>query len=729
MDRLAWNTELAIRRWIREREPRPPAPAAGTVEAAEKGYLRGWDHYNDAKKLYDGYDASRDLTGLYTKEGDPHDPYRFRVDLTHLKSGAEKGFLDLFLLIKCAPPETGFPQGRTDLPHGIPGVSRMAWQVGIALLDSETRRVEDAERRAWRDAVTAVKFDPIRSCVELTFDKEVLRKNGWQDGQPLTVQALTTNEGEERVVTDALAPPEEKPWRLGPVDEILIPAGVPTNRTLPDEEVRRWQDEFIYMIMTDRFFNGDKSNDINVDPRDPEKYHGGDWEGIIQKLDYLKDLGVSTIWISPVMEAQEEFFGHAGYHGYWPTDFYKTNPHFGTMEKLQELVARAEGKGIRTMFDTIVNHTAYNHPFTRNPSKHHWFHHQGNISWVSEQSMEEGSLLGLPDLAQENPDVAEYLTDASLFWPAKTGAHAYRFDAARHVPKFYWLHLLDQLRKRFGPDFFTLGEVLYGDVKYIAPYQNASGFDGMFDVPLMDALRNVFGTNPSKGFLTRIWEAIKAIGTMPSNEILRMLTTPNPRNMRHLRQVFKRDDRYNNPHLLPTMVDNHDLSRFLSIAGADGRRRLMTALGILFTVRGIPTLQYGTEQSLGKTKEEQRADMPWGQDPEMEAYVADLARMRHDSVAMRRGAQVELAAEKRFYAFARLHETEEVLVAVNGSAEPVTRKIPLPPASRLKEGDILDQEIVQGTATVRDRAVTVTIPPKGIVIFKRGFPNPDPFTL
>jgi glycosidase len=117
-----------------------------------------------------------------------------------------------------------------------------------------------------------------------------------------------------------------------------------------------WRDQFIYQIMVDRFDNGDRNNDINVDPTIPGKYHGGDWQGVIDKLDYLHDLGVTALWISPVVKNTEEDAGFASYHGYWTQDFLRPNAHFGDLTKLRELVDKAHAMGMLVILDVVTNH-------------------------------------------------------------------------------------------------------------------------------------------------------------------------------------------------------------------------------------------------------------------------------------------------------------------------------------------------------------------------------------
>jgi alpha-amylase len=124
----------------------------------------------------------------------------------------------------------------------------------------------------------------------------------------------------------------------------------------PTSNVSDWRDEVIYQLLTDRFANGDRSNDYNVDLSDLTRYHGGDWQGIMDKLWYLEELGVTTLWITPVVKNVEQDFGAAGYHGYWTQDFVEPNPHFGDLLKLRQMVDACHDAGIKVILDIVTNH-------------------------------------------------------------------------------------------------------------------------------------------------------------------------------------------------------------------------------------------------------------------------------------------------------------------------------------------------------------------------------------
>ena len=134
-----------------------------------------------------------------------------------------------------------------------------------------------------------------------------------------------------------------------------VNAPVPGSDALTSQ-VEDWRDEVIYQVLTDRFFDGDYSNNYGVNLEDPSSYHGGDWQGIIEKLDYLVDLGVTALWISPAVKNVEMDAGFSSYHGYWTQDFTRPNPHFGDLTNLRRLVDAAHEKGIKVILDIVTNH-------------------------------------------------------------------------------------------------------------------------------------------------------------------------------------------------------------------------------------------------------------------------------------------------------------------------------------------------------------------------------------
>jgi alpha-amylase len=182
-----------------------------------------------------------------------------------------------------------------------------------------------------------------------------------------------------------------------------------------------------------RFNNMDPSNDYDVNVNDPKGYFDGDLKGVTAKLDYTKEMGFTAIWLTPIFKNEP-----GGYHGYWIQDFYKVDPHFGTMEDLKTLVKEAHKRGMKVILDFVANHTGYHHPWLSDPTKKDWFHEKKEIfDWSDQKQVENGWVYGLPDLAQENPEVKRYLIDAAKWWIKQTDIDGYRLDTVRHVPKSF----------------------------------------------------------------------------------------------------------------------------------------------------------------------------------------------------------------------------------------------------------------------------------------------------
>lgn len=468
---------------------------------------------------------------------------------------------------------------------------------------------------------------------------------------------------------------------------------------------RIWQDEIVYFIFTDRFANGDRANDFNVSSNDPWAYHGGDLQGIINKLDYLKDLGATALWITPIIDNRDDVFmadfgggkmqGIWGYHGYWFKDFYKIDEHLGSMAKMKELVQVAHQKGIKILLDVVANHTDYGHPYAKdrhNPQSqyHDWFNHHGVIKNFDDQWwVENGELAELPDINQNNPAAAKYVIDSMKWWIQQTGVDGYRIDTVKHVYRPFWQQFNQSMHQQAGSQFMLLGEIYDGRPEFMAHYLN-EGMDSAFDFPLYYAIKDTFAKGQS---------------------------------MRRLGEVFAKDGAYPNANMLSPFIDNHDVARFLHEAGSDGRRGLMLSLALIMTIRGFPTLYYGTEVGLpGGPDPDNRRDMDFNRDPELRQYAKQLIQIRKSQRALRRGRQLEMWQDNDVYAFTRLTDVpqEEVIAAFNNREQVQTRTIPLRQESALKgtQTQLVNLLNPQDLVTIQNGSIQVKIPPKSMVLYR-----------
>ncbi|HCH61789.1 MAG TPA: hypothetical protein DFR83_03215 [Deltaproteobacteria bacterium] len=372
-------------------------------------------------------------------------------------------------------------------------------------------------------------------------------------------------------------------------------------------------DDLVYLVMVDRFENGDPSNDASIDRDDPHGWHGGDVQGVRDRLDHLESIGVKTVWLTPVTAAREEKVGEWGaFHGYWLSDPWAMNPRFGSVAELRALSDDLHARGMRLVVDMVWNHTDYEAEVrTAHPE---WFHHEGDIEdWNDPLERVRGDVHGLPDLAQENPAVRAWLHDAAVAWVDRAGLDGLRIDAVGHMPRSFLSYMNERLdshaRKRGNPDgVWTLAEDFTGDPIALAETVEAGGFDAIFDFALHYALLDVAcrGADP-----------------------LRLASTLSL-------------DRYGPPaQSRVTFLDNHDLPRVGSVCGADtpaGLARMDAAFLLLFSLRGTPCLTWGTEAVvLGHEEPANRADLPWTQTDKRSPLLEQLATLRSQHGALHAG--------------------------------------------------------------------------------------------
>lgn len=464
------------------------------------------------------------------------------------------------------------------------------------------------------------------------------------------------------------------------------------------------QEDVIYLIMPDRFANGDPTNDAPAeapgthDRSNPRAYHGGDLRGIREHLPYLKELGVTTLWLAPILKngaAQD-------YHGYGTVDLYAVDPHLGTIGDYQELVAAAHKQGMKIFFDFVPNHVGPKHPWIAEAPLPDWFHgtaqhHLDTTSGIGgtfygkaekaaiahdpfealvdphapprlSRNLTDGWFFNvLPDLNTENPVVAEYLLQNSIWWAESSGLDGFRLDTFPYVPRGFWSAWHAGLH-RIYPYLTTVGEVFHPDpsvTSFFAGDQRRfdgidSGLNTLFDYPMFFALRDVLLQNAPAG---------------------------------RIADVLRHDSLYAHPDTLVTFFANHDVARFANAEGSSIAKSKL-AFGLTLTLRGIPELYYGDEIGmLGGGDPDNRRDFPggWPGDPvngftaegrtaqqqELFAYVQSLLRLRREHAALQSGELWHLFSDETSYVFLRETEEERVLVAFNNSTEPRTLKIPL----------------------------------------------------
>lgn len=340
--------------------------------------------------------------------------------------------------------------------------------------------------------------------------------------------------------------------------------------------------DIIYFILIDRFHDADSSNNFGNNPQSHlpcegdnpnalKTFQGGDLKGVINKLDYLAELKVSTIWLSPFFDnSDNDYVGWWPYHGYHPIDFYNVDEHFGTIEDLKELVSSAHNKNIKVIFDLPFNQTAADHPWLSDSTRQGWYHTDPNgnpieiTDWFDQNQIEMGELHGLPDLAQENEEVYIYLLEMSKYWIDETGCDGFRLDAVKHIPKSFWSRFNQDIHNYAGDDFILLGEVFWGDAERITPYVNL-GFTHLFDIP---GYYNILNTFAKGGSMDSFAAQIRESSSLWAN------VSP------------------------VRLIDNHDVARFASGLTENAWAKQKLALTFILTMTGNPMLYYGSEIGL-----------------------------------------------------------------------------------------------------------------------------------
>lgn len=467
---------------------------------------------------------------------------------------------------------------------------------------------------------------------------------------------------EQQLQREPAAPPNQ----TVPQPAEPAPAPEPTGMTLPAKGA-------IYFVMVDRFANGDRSNDGEVDVSDPAAFHGGDLQGLIDRLDDLKGLGVEAVWLSPVFQMRtEKFFGHGAFHGYWVEDPGEVEPRFGDRRLLRRLSDELHRRGMKLVLDVVLNHVGPGTKLAR--TKPEWFHREGPLEdWNDPEQLVRRDVHGLPDLAQDRPDVYAWLLENSVKWIREVRPDGFRLDAVKHMPVAFWRRYLADIRKAAGPDFLLLGEMLEGDPRELARTAREGGFDAVFDFPLHFAVVDVFCKDAPA---TRL-------GT-----------------------ILSLDRLYEAPHTLVTLPDNHDLPRLASSCGGD-LARIEQALTVTLLMRGTPSLTWGTEAGLtGEKEPENRGDMRFGPHP-LRAHISRLLALRQAHPALHTGTPSLVAADREHLVVHRYADDDAAIVAINRGKAPLT----LAPPEGSRVDDFVDAAASQTPVSA------LTVPPRSTRVF------------
>ena len=459
-----------------------------------------------------------------------------------------------------------------------------------------------------------------------------------------------------------------------------------------------WPDAVLYFVVLDRFADGSTANNRAVETGAKGTFHGGDLAGLTQQLDELSSLGVTALWITPVVDNIDSFvtgagFPDWGYHGYWADDFTKLDPRFGTEEELKTLVDEAHRHGMRVLLDVVYNHAGYNSKYMTDPKTRGWL--RSNENGTCGQDDITSCVAGLPDFRTELPEVRDYLFDAHLSLAKRTGLDGFRLDTVKHVTHEFWQEHRQRVDAELGKDFFLLGEVWGGDAQSLDPWFANDEMDAGFDFSFQGS----------------------AIGWLQG----RGRTVAFDRYLKQREQV-------RGGYLLSHFLSSHDVRGGLDLL--EGDKELFRLAAVLqFTSAGLPTIYYGEEVARpGGDWPDNRSDMPWGErnikpgagrprDESMREMYRKLIAIRKARPALSRGIHTALSTTGDLLVFSQKDEGsgDEVIVAVNRGAEAAALDVPVAHWSVAMVTDAWSGEQLN----VSEGRVRATVGPKGHRIIVR----------
>lgn len=492
--------------------------------------------------------------------------------------------------------------------------------------------------------------------------------------------------------------------------------------------------DVLYLIMPDRFANGNPANDnlpmrtkYKVDRNDPNARHGGDLAGIEQHLDYIADLGVTAIWLNPVLENDME---GGSYHGYATTDYYRVDPRFGTNEEYAALIEKTHRKGMRVVMDMIFNHCGSDHPWMKDVPSKDWFNHLDNYvqtnhdkecyfdpyasDYDRDRMLNGWFVETMPDLNQKNPHVAKYLIQNSIWWIEYSGVDGIRQDTYPYADvdmmRDWCLEVMNEY-----PEYNIVGEAWMNYTIGSAYWQKGSRLNfgkdtelkSVMDFNLMGLASRAFHEETGwSGGLHTIFE--------------------------HMCYDYVYPDIYN----VLRFLENHDTDRFLPSmpASSDSLYAFKQAVTFLLTIPGIPQLYYGQELLMNGTKQHGdgyvRRDVPGGwpgdavnqfeasgrTDVQNEAwnFMQTLLKWRKGNEVIAKGKMKHFMVNQGVYVYQRSLEGKQVVVMLNGTHQVVD--LPLDRYAEILRGKTDAKDVL--TARTVSLGASVKLEPKGILVLE-----------
>jgi len=469
------------------------------------------------------------------------------------------------------------------------------------------------------------------------------------------------------------------------------------DRTMRGEDHKGFSNaDVLYLLMPDRFANGNPKNDVVKGMRDqacdrtkPSLRHGGDLAGIEQHLDYFTDLGVTALWFTPILENNwpNDNGVNSSYHGYATTDYYKVDPRFGTNAEYKQLIDECHKRGLKVVMDMIFNHCSNYHPWNLDPPTKDWFNNPNYglqtsykltpvlDPYASKQDMRETVdgwfVPSMPDLNQRNPHLMRYLIQNSEWWIETAGIDGIRMDTYPYADRkamALWMKTLDTEY----PNFNTVGETWVTEPAYTAAWQKDSKLSTMnsylktvMDFSFYDKLSQAKHEETDDW-----WKGLNRIYNSLCYDYL-----------------------YADPSHVLAFIENHDTDRFLG-NGKDSTA-LKQALALLLTMNRIPQLYYGTEVLMNGTKEitdgNVRKDFPGGfagdthncftaqgrtkAENAMFQWESKLLHWRQGNDLISKGKQTQFIPFKGIYVIARQYQGRTSLTILNGKRSEATMPV------------------------------------------------------
>jgi glycosidase len=467
----------------------------------------------------------------------------------------------------------------------------------------------------------------------------------------------------------------------GRTNDLLIPV---QNRQVVKDPSQLARSDFhtqiLYFMMVDRFLDGDRANTKPVP--DPEvlpkaNYMGGDLAGILAKIKegYFEDLGINTVWLSPITQNPEGAYGlwpeprtkFSGYHGYWPISNTKVDDRFGDEKILKEIIKEAHKRDMNVILDYVANHVHEEHPL-----------YKEHPEWATNLYLEDGSLnterwddhrlttwfdTFMPTLDFSQPEVVEKMTDSALYWVTEYKLDGFRHDATKHVPEIYWRTLTQKVRKNTDRPIYQIGET-YGSYDLIRSYVSTGMLDAQFDFNQYDAAVSAFATKDG--------------------------------NYANLTETLQKGlEYYGHHHLMGNISGNQDRARFISYASGDVKfdedakkvgwtREIMMSdstafdrLGMLqafnMTMPGVPVIYYGDEYgSIGANDPDNRKMMKFNglsdREKNLRQLVQELVHLRRNSMSLLYGTTQVMAENNGLLVIKRSYFGEETTIFFNENA-------------------------------------------------------------